>query len=301
MHRRGTIFSGMVLGLILFSSAVGARTEIESQQNVVYAKKVSNRSQQSLDIFYSAQNEPMPVVVFIHGGGWTTGDKSNRGHFAKRDFFVENGMVFVSVNHRLAPRYFFPDYPKDIADAFAYVVENIGDYGGDPDNIFLMGHSSSAHLAALVATDLRFLGDIDPRLRNHLRGVILLDGAGYDIPLTLTNSPEGRRKAMFEQAFGKDEKGWREASPVYHLKSNAAMPPFLILYVADREVAKRQTTRFELALEEVGVPVKAVPLARSSHRQINISFGSKLGDKERVTLDFMEKNLSSRRTEAFSK
>ena len=89
-------------------------------------------------------------MVYVHGGGWKRGDKSRVGE--KVEFFTGRGWVFVSVNYRLLPEGAHPANVNDVARALAWVHDHATDYGGDPDRLFLMGHSAGAHLAALVAT-----------------------------------------------------------------------------------------------------------------------------------------------------
>jgi len=112
-----------------------------------------------------------PVVVFFHGGRWTDGDKSYYrfvgSHLAK------HGYVVVVPNYRTYPDVKFPTFVEDTAQAIAWVSENISQYGGDATRINLMGHSSGAHMAALVAADTRYLRVFDkmPAVINSVVGL----------------------------------------------------------------------------------------------------------------------------------
>jgi acetyl esterase/lipase len=218
-----------------------------------------------------------------------TGDKQRKSHVAKRDFFVNHNMIFISINYRMAPQYQFPDYPQDVASAVAFVINNIQRYGGNSNNIFLMGHSAGAHLAALTSIDNRYLNLVG-KSTYEIRGTILLDGAGYDIPSIIKTDKKKRRLKMYSQAFGNEENGWINASPISHIESNSNIPPFLLFYVKKRLIAYKQNTRFGSALRNSNVPANVVPVANSSHRKINESFGAKLGQKEKMTLAFIQKN-----------
>lgn len=284
------IFSIIFLSLSMsFASTAYGKTEFDAYKDIVYLKNAKDSSLQSLDIYSPKKGNNLPVVIFIHGGGWTVGDKGNKSHLPKIDFFVKNNMVFVSVNYRLAPKYQFPDYPQDVASAVSFVINNIHKYKGDPNNIFLFGHSAGAQLAALVSTDNRYLESHKKGIKD-IRGTILLDGAGYDIPMTLKNNTKRRRKQMYEQAFGINEEVWKDASPISHVKSGKDIPPFLIFYVKRRKIAEEQSLHFSLALKNAGVSVKVVPIANTSHKRINTSFGLRMGEKEKYTLEFIQDN-----------
>ena len=153
-------------------------------RDVPYAAPGGDPKLNSLDIYAPEGKTKCPVVVFIHGGGWQIGDKRS-GAQAKGKGFPEQGYVFVSINYRLAPKVKHPVLAQDVAKAIAYVHANIGKYGGDPDRIFVMGHSAGAHLAALVSTDDRYLNAEGLTLKT-LRGTILLDGGSYDMSATGT-------------------------------------------------------------------------------------------------------------------
>ena len=119
------------------------------------ATKVSNRAYddhpaQQLDIYHPKKTKDAPVMVYIHGGGWRRGDKDRVGE--KAVFFNSKGWVFISANYRLLPEGRHPNNVDDVAKAIAWTHDNIKKYGGDPEEIFIMGHSAGAHLAALVVT-----------------------------------------------------------------------------------------------------------------------------------------------------
>ncbi|MDX1973729.1 MAG: alpha/beta hydrolase, partial [Candidatus Sumerlaeia bacterium] len=109
-------------------------------RDLVYGK--SGHERQKLDV-YVPKGEvatPKPVMVFIHGGGWTIGDKR---HIQEQPaHFTSKGMVYVTINYRLGPDYIHPALVEDCAEAIAWVHDHIGEYGGDPGKIFVMGHSA---------------------------------------------------------------------------------------------------------------------------------------------------------------
>jgi acetyl esterase/lipase len=109
---------------------------------------------QVLDVHAPAGAKNLPVVFWIHGGGWQTGDKSMVA--LKPKAFMDAGFVFVSINHRLLPTVAMDDITRDVASALGWVYKNIAAHGGDPARVFVMGHSSGGQLAALMCVDDRY-------------------------------------------------------------------------------------------------------------------------------------------------
>src|SRR4051812_44585398 len=147
------------------------------QKDIPYSQAGGDRTR--LDVHAPGDGKARPVVVWVHGGAWQFGDKAHVQ--AKPGAFHERGYVLVSVNYRFHPAVTYKEQAGDIAQAVRWVHDHAGEFGGDPGRLFLMGHSSGAHLAALVGTDDRYLKEAGLKL-GDLAGVVLLDGAAYDIP-----------------------------------------------------------------------------------------------------------------------
>jgi acetyl esterase/lipase len=179
--------------------------------------------QTSLDVYHPAA-AGLPVLIYIHGGGWSSGDKADVG--AKAAYFTAHGFVFVSVNYRLIPSAWPAQQAADVAAAVAWVKGNIRDYGGDGARLFLLGHSAGAHLAALIAADESYLQELGLG-PGALRGVILLDSAAYDVE-QLMRSPEGQAEP-FRSAFGDDPGQWRRVSPRAKVGPGKEIPSHLLL------------------------------------------------------------------------
>ena len=121
---------------------------------------------QSLDLFIPndiSEANPVPVVVFIHGGSWRAADKrkSVNVHSNFCIAIAQRGMITVNVNHRLSPKVQYPSHVNDIALALKWVTNHIQKYSGDPEQIFLAGHSSGGHLGALITLDVKYLRDVN--------------------------------------------------------------------------------------------------------------------------------------------
>jgi len=189
---------------------------------------------QSLDIYLPdpAPASPMPVVIWVHGGGWRKGDKTNQMQY-KPPLFTGAGYCMASVNYRLSPdpvelenedRVMHPTHVQDLATAIAWVHGNIASYGGDPNRMALLGHSAGGHLVSLVSTDESYLASHGLPL-TVLRGTCVLDAASYDITLSMNNEP----RDIYPNAFGYDTAVWAGASPVEHAESGKGIPPFLLI------------------------------------------------------------------------
>ena len=213
---------------------------------------------------------PRPIVLFVHGGGWRHGDKSNVG--AKPAAFVTRGYLFASVGYRLdsavAPR----EQGGDVAAAIAWLREHAGEYGGDGDTIFLVGHSAGAHLAALVGTDDRLLArhGLEPAA---LAGIVLLDGAGYDVPRQVAAAHLPRLQQVYREAFGDDPLDQREASPITHVVAGKRYPPFLIFHVGRRRDSREQSEALAERLRSVGGEATTVHEPDKTHLTLNRDLG----------------------------
>jgi len=131
--------------LVLLSLATLAHAQ-NVQRNVPYAEPAHER--QVLDVYAPAGAASLPVVFWIHGGGWQTGDKSDVQEKPKA--FAEKGFVFVSTNYRLLPYVDIGTLTRDVAKSLGWIHKHVAKYGGDPKRIFVMGHSAGAQLAALL-------------------------------------------------------------------------------------------------------------------------------------------------------
>ena len=230
-------------------------------------------------------------MVYIHGGGWQRGDKRVVGR--KASFFTGLGWVFVSVNYRLLPEGKHPANVEDVARAIAWAHDHITEYDGDPERLFLMGHSPGAHLAALVATDGRRLGDAGKSLA-VLKGVIPLDTNTYDLPSLMRS----RGASFYGQVFGEDPAVWRDASPLTHIAADGGIPPFLVCYSrgmrANSNPARRtQAEAFGTALRAAGVPAEVVDASDRDHGEINAWFGDPDDSVTQKALAFLRPLLAS--------
>jgi arylformamidase len=270
--------------LLLSMTAVptlGAEGE-RVEKDIAYSEAGGDRTR--LDVYAPGEGTGHPVVVWIHGGAWQIGDKANVQ--TKPKAFNGQGYVLVSINYRFHPAVTYKEQAGDIAGAVRWVREHAGDHGGDPNRIFLMGHSAGAHLAALVGTDDRYLEKAGLKL-GDLSGVVLLDGAGYDIPRQIRQALLPRMKTMYTTVFTEDEARQRDASPITHVAKDKHIPPFLILHVASRRDSKAQSEALAANLREVGVEAKVVPAEGKTHATINRELGQPDDAPTRAVFEFL--------------
>lgn len=196
--------------------------------------------------------KPAPLVLFVHGGGWKRGDKSNATGKAKVAHFTAQGYAVASINYRLVPAATVEQQAADVAGALAYVKAHAADLGIDPARIVLMGHSAGAHLVALVGTDPRYLRAAGLSERD-VAGIVPIDGAAYDVPKQLTVGPRIMGQT-YEQAFGSDPERQRAISPTFQAAPPNA-PAFLILHV-QRQDGIAQSQGLADALRRAGTSVQ---------------------------------------------
>jgi len=228
---------------------------------------------QRLDFWQAKGGKPAPLIVFVHGGGWKLGDKRNATGARKVEHLLGEGYAFASINYRLVPAAAVEQQAADVAAAVAWVRRNAGALGIDASRIVLMGHSAGAHLVALVGTDPRYLASAGLSLRD-VRGVIALDGAGYDVPRQMADAGSFMR-GMYIEAFGNDPARQRALSPAFHAGAPNA-PAFLIAHI-DRADGKAQSEALGAALVRAGTSASVVGFSGTGlrgHMEINRSLGS---------------------------
>lgn len=260
----------MLLFVTLCFLGHSVHAELRAERNIVYASVPgADPSLNSLDVYTPAEGTNHPVIVWVHGGGWRIGDKGNVGE--KAACFTRAGCVFVSINYRLSPAVKHPAHVQDVASAVGWVYKNIAARGGDPQRIYLIGHSAGAHLVALVAADLHYLEAAGVPAK-ALKGVVPLDGGGYDIPALIAFNR--LNKDRMEVAFGSDPAVWRDASPVTHVAAGKGIPPFLLIHAGIREASAEQARELAQALKKAGVAAEVKHAPDKNHMTLNRQLGA---------------------------
>ncbi len=225
---------------------------------------------QRLDVYSPKGSKGAPVVLFVHGGEWTKGDKSEVSY--KPKFFNENGIVFVSVNYRLAPAAAHPAQVNDVASAICWIRDHAADCGASPEKIVLMGHSAGCHLVTLLALDRRYLAraKLPPDI---LRGVVAWSGGAYDLVQKVADG--GTYAPYIRQAFGESALAWRDASPVTHVFDAKPIPPLLFISVERGNSSHKAAERLAGLIRSAGGRADSLLLEGRTHFTANHLLGAR--------------------------
>jgi acetyl esterase/lipase len=262
---------------IVFALALASAAHAETvKHDIPYTEDQTNKKL-TLDIFAPKDAKNLPVVFWIHGGGWHAGDKTDVK--AKPELFMDKGFVFVSINYRLLPEVDMDTLNRDVAKAFKWVEDHIAEHGGDPKRVLVGGHSAGAELAALICTDDSYLKEQGISFK-VLIGCVPVDGDTYDIP-AIVNTEENRRKihgqpepkVTHRNEFGTTPENLRRFSAVTHVAKGKDIPPFLILYVAGQPDTNAQAFRLDAALKEAGLDTRAFGARDTYHSKLNDDLG----------------------------
>lgn len=292
MHKL-TVFG--VCWILLSGSAARAQ---QLTASIPYVENGHER--QVLDVYAPPQpaGQRLPVMFWIHGGGWQHGDKSDVG--LKPQVLSERGFVFVSTNYRLLPEVPMEELIRDVARSLGWVYRNIERYGGDPQRIFIGGHSAGAQLAALLCTDDRYLQEQGVSF-TVLQGCIPVDGDTYDIPKIILTAEH--RQALYggkmftfghRQKFGNDPEKHVDFSAVTHVARNKGIPPFLILYFSGNPDTRAQAERLASVLKDADVPVTIYGKQDSNHSRLNNDLGTPDDPATQELYKFLDRRLAGK-------
>jgi acetyl esterase/lipase len=295
------LLSALFAAMLLAGAAraeSGKPYEVRELRNVAYFDgKGADFIRHKLDVFVPVGKKDYPVVVLVHGGAWMIGDKSCCGLYsAVGRFLASQGVGAVLPNYRLSPWVKHPEHVRDVARAFAWTHRHIAEYGGDPDKLFIAGHSAGGHLAALLATDEQYL-KAEGMSRKDVRGVIAVSGV-YRVPdkVVIDFATDGLSVGQlpvkvnpFDLVFARDSAGRRDASPVCHVCAD--VPPCLLVNADhDLPLLPEMAEEFAAALKEKNCQVEAVTVKGRNHN--NILFNATRADDPvaKAVLDFIARH-----------
>ena len=215
-----------------------------------------------LDIYEPQGEAPFPVAIYVHGGGWTGGDKANPDDAPVLEMLTKAGFAWFSINYRLAPEHRWPSCLDDVQTAIRWVKANAANFKGDPSRIALVGYSAGGHLASFAATVVDetvsvqavvgyapltdFVQELPKRgniLGRAQRGLL-------NRPQELTLESLGMLKAL---------------SPINYIRPG--LPPFLLIHGdTDQSVPYEQSLLFQTKLRTNGVRCDLIKLAGAPHR-----------------------------------
>jgi len=227
-----------------------------------------------LDIYTPKGLKDFPVVFFIHGGTWSSGDRKMYGNMGQ--MFASQGIGVVVISYRLSPAVAHPVHIEDVAKAFAWTHANIAKHGGRADRIFVAGHSAGGHLTSLLAANPEYLKKHNLSSKN-IRGIIPISGV-YDIPA-----------GMFPKIFPGTADEVKPASPLKNLAAGG--PPALVMY-ADQDYAGLDTLAklYSAKLGELKVPATIELIKSRTHITIISKMMLSATDAaSKLALDFIRK------------
>lgn len=228
-----------------------------------------------MDIYYPiASPGPMPTLVYVHGGGWYSGDKTTGIGQGDIPGFVSRGYVVASINYRLAPRYKFPAQIEDVKCAVRFLRANASTYRIDPMHIGAWGDSAGGHLAALLAVnanDAAFQDTAECFDHNNFSDRIQAACNMYG-PTDLVAFSEKAKTQLVEHVFGTDDPAdpvIRRASPISHVSEDD--PPFLIIHgEKDDVVLLSQSVKLYRRLLTASVPVELMIVRNCGHCLVSV-------------------------------
>ncbi|WP_211253594.1 alpha/beta hydrolase [Alkanindiges illinoisensis] len=271
--------------LTQFFSGVGflngiTRKDFTAQYNIAYGQD----SRQKLDVYqplHVSNSKPRPVVLFAHGGSWEEGSKDD--YLFVGESFTRAGYVTVVMNYRLAPAHKYPDYVQDTALAIQWINQNIARYGGNPQQIVVMGHSAGAFNVVEAVDNSRWLAEVNVPV-SHIKAVVGIAGPySYDFRTDSTRD-------AFPANASPDQ-----VMPDRHVRVDA--PPHLLLVGSkDQRVNPVNAQRMQAALQARQIPVQLQTVQGANHVSIMAAVASRLTwykDTRQQILDYLAKTLNS--------
>lgn len=259
--RKSRLSIGVLAALLLSGCSPGA---VLNRLIPAYGVEITNSipygdgARRTLDVYRPKSAAAAPVVVFFYGGAWQAGSKQLYRYIGTA--LARRGFVIVVPDYRIYPETRYPGFLEDGARAVRWVKDNAARFGGDPEKLFVMGHSAGAHIAAMLAIDARWLGQVRLAPQHDIAGLIEISGPYDFLPL---------RDPTLVTIFGGADVA--PTQPIFHVSSGA--PPALLLTGArDKTVDAGNTLRLAARLRSAGNEAEAVVYPRIGHYAIVAAF-----------------------------
>ena len=226
------------------AKTMAVRKELRHELDVAYGKDAKQR----MDLYFPVQKASnAPVLLFLHGGGFREGDRKQYGYVAEP--FANQGILTVVASYRLTPGFSYPAQPEDAKALVVWIYNNIAKYGGNPNAIYVSGHSAGAILTADIGVDLAWM-DTAKVPRSALRGIVPISGS-YDLR-------NAKRKEYLPTPEAEEK-----ASPLLHV--NAPAPLALVVYGSQEERLKEPSAALVKAIEAKGSKARTLNLEGKDH------------------------------------
>lgn len=242
-----------------------ARDELPGNIQVIRDFTYGSDPKQRMDIYTPYQPKNAPVILVLHGGGYASGDKSNRMVFINKvNRWVPKGFIVISINTRKLPEADGYAQIEDLALAIATAQINASEWGGNSNKFFIMGFSSAGQMVSLLCAKPSLVTDIGGQ--RWLAG-FSLDGSSMNIPETMSRQHAG----FFDKAFGKDPAKWITVSPIDQL-NDRSIPLFASCSSKRKDKPCLETEAYAEIAKKLGVRVEVSPQF-FSHGGMNANVG----------------------------
>lgn len=253
--------------LIVFS-AYSFGSNVNKKLDIFYTGEKDTL--RSVDVFWSNDSKDANVIVFVHGGGWLSGDKKQYREMAMS--LASRGMTVVLVNYRLSPQAKFPVHLEDVCAAISWAYNSVTNYNGDPDRIFLMGHSAGGYLITMAVCDDQYLNlyNLTP---TDIAGIITISGV-----FEIKTQEGGATKKYLGMVFGDNEEIWKEATCQNYInESRNDLPPMLSSWTeGEDDLIKNESLNLIEVLSNAGLQFQTFVFEGNDHN----AYVTKLQDPE---------------------
>lgn len=245
----------------------------------VYQPLPSTNTSANKSFSTSSHTQAKPVILFVHGGAWNSGSKDD--YLFVGESFTKAGYVTVVMNYRLAPEHQYPDYVRDTALALKWINQHIGSYGGNPQQVVVMGHSAGAFNAIEAVDNQRWLAEVGVPV-SSIKAVVGIAGPySYDFRNDDT-------RTAFPAGVTPDS-----VMPDRHVRGDA--PPHLLLIGSkDQRVKAINSQNLLRALQAKNIPAQLQVVEGANHISIMATVATRLDwykDTRQQILDYLAKTL----------
>jgi len=269
----------LIFALLALSSCVNTGLKVinglANPKEYTVFKDVSYTDNTSrLDIYLPKKQKATATIVFFYGGCWGYCTKLNKSHYLfVAETLTKQGYAVVISDFRQYPQVKFDEIIKDSANATVWVTEHLQEYGIDNDNVFLMGHSSGAHIAAMLANNEHILGEY----LSEINGFIGLAGPYDFYPFT-----DDYMYTLFSP-----ENDYFNALPINFINGNE--PPQLLLHgLKDKTVYIHNPNNLAKKLQENGIDVTKILIGKTSHAKILVELSKPFRKNSLVLKNIIE-------------
>ncbi len=277
------------LGRLRSLPALNAGVNIE--RNIAWAWPEAHPLR--LDVFRPEADGTYPIVVNIHGGGWTFGNKEMDESLCR--YLARRGYVIFNINYRLAPVHRFPDQVNDSLGAVIWAKDHAEEFKGDPDRVAVMGDSAGANLSAMVAFAHDYDG-FDPTFTSRdydasVQAAVLIYGV-YDMTIFDSLNESWGAGLVYNYLGGPQSRfpeRYVKASPVHYLPRQAPME--ILILAGDRDTYYPQSVDFKRELDRIGIRYRFYTVKGAEHGFISYGYSKEAKEAFTVIADFLDRNL----------